>query len=65
MLLNDRKYEFYMEKNTIQDIMDKMNYIYPALVVKVNNQLIDRKDFDEFVVQENDDLKIYHLIAGG
>ncbi len=42
-----------------------MNYIYPKLVIKVNDVVIDRKDCDTFVLKENDELKIHHLLAGG
>lgn len=65
VLLNDRKYEFFKEGNTIQDVLDQMNYIYPKLVVKVNGVLVEREDFDSWVLNENDDLKVHHLLAGG
>jgi thiamine biosynthesis protein ThiS len=65
MLLNDRQYEFFEEGITIKSVIEKMNYIYPKLVVRVNDVLIEKEDYEKTVLSENDDVKIYHLLAGG
>jgi thiamine biosynthesis protein ThiS len=65
MLLNDRPYEFFEEGITIKGVIEKMNYIYPKLVVRVNDVLIEKEDYDKTVLFEKDDVKIYHLLAGG
>lgn len=65
MLLNDRPYEFYENGITVRDVITKMNYIYPKLIVRVNDALIEKDDFEKTVLSENDDVKIYHLLAGG
>jgi thiamine biosynthesis protein ThiS len=65
MLLNDRPYEFFEEGITIKSVIEKMNYIYPKLVVRVNDVLIEKEDYEKTVLSENDDVKIYHLLAGG
>jgi thiamine biosynthesis protein ThiS len=65
MLLNDRQYEFFEEGITIKSVIEKMNYIYPKLVVRVNDVLIEKEDYDKTVLFEKDDVKIYHLLAGG
>ncbi len=65
MQLNNRSFEHFREGMTIQDVIDVMNYIYPKLVIKVNDVLIEREECITFVLKENDDLKIHHLLAGG
>jgi thiamine biosynthesis protein ThiS len=65
MLLNDRQYEFFEEGITIKSVIEKMNYIYPKLVVRVNDVLIEKEDYEKTVLFEKDDVKIYHLLAGG
>lgn len=42
-----------------------MNFCWPKLVVKVNGQLVWPQDYDHVVLNENDDLKIHHLLGGG
>jgi sulfur carrier protein ThiS len=42
-----------------------MNFTWPKLVTKVNGQLVWPEDYDKVVLQENDDLKIHHLLGGG
>ena len=65
MLLNNRPFEQWHKGITISEVIKIMNYVYPKLVIKVNDVVIDRKDCDTFVLKENDDLKIHHLLAGG
>lgn len=65
MILNNRPFEKWQEGMTIGDVIRLMNYIYPRLVIKVNGVLVEREDCDSFVLKENDDLQIYHLLAGG
>ncbi|MEG0019257.1 MAG: sulfur carrier protein ThiS [Oscillospiraceae bacterium] len=65
MMLNDRPYDNWHEGLTIQGVRDYMKYSWPKLVVKVNGQLVWPEDYDKVVLQENDDLKIHHLLAGG
>jgi thiamine biosynthesis protein ThiS len=65
MLLNNRQFEHYVENMTIQDVIDVMRFTYPRLVIKVNGQLIQKKEYSNFFLNENDDVKIHHLLAGG
>lgn len=65
MKLNDRPYNNWYEGLTIQDVIKYMNYTWPKLVVKVNGQLVWPEDYSNVFLQENDDLKIHHLLAGG
>lgn len=65
MTLNDRPYENWHEGLTIKGVMEFMNFTWPKLVVKVNGELVWPEDYDNVVLEENDDLKIHHLLAGG
>ena len=65
MLLNNRQFEHYVENMTIQDVIDVMKFTYPRLVVKVNGKLIQKKEYSNVFLNENDDVKIHHLLAGG
>jgi thiamine biosynthesis protein ThiS len=50
---------------TISDVIEVMRFTYPRLVVKVNGRLIQKTDYDTTILNENDDVKIHHLLAGG
>jgi len=65
MKLNDRPYDAYQPGMTVQDVIDERNFIYPKLVVKVNGKLIYKEDYAKVVLEESDDLKVHHLLAGG
>ncbi|MBE6878636.1 MAG: sulfur carrier protein ThiS [Oscillospiraceae bacterium] len=65
MMLNDLPYPDWHEGLTIQGVIEHMNYTWPKLVTKVNGQLVWPEDYGNVVLQENDDLKIHHLLAGG
>ena len=53
------------ENMTIQRILEVMNYTFRMLVVKVNDGLVKRQEYDSFIVPENADVKVIHMVAGG
>lgn len=65
MKLNNREFEGWKEGLTIQDVIEINRFTYKRLVVKVNGKLIKKEEWSNFVLEENDDLKIHHLLAGG
>ncbi len=65
MLLNNRTFEHYRKDMTISDVIEVMRFTYPRLVVKVNGRLIQKSEYNFTVLNENDDVKIHHLLAGG
>jgi len=64
MQVNGRDFE-WREGLTIQAILEAHRYTSPRIVVKVNGQVVRRKDWDNYVVQDGDDVRAIHLIAGG
>lgn len=50
---------------TIERILEVMNYTFRMLVVKVNDDLVKKKDYGSFVVPDNADVKVIHMVAGG
>lgn len=65
MTLNDRPYDNWHGDLTILGVMEHMKYTWPKLVVKVNGELVWPEEYGNVILQENDDLKIHHLLAGG
>lgn len=65
MLLNNRIFEHYRKDMTISDVIEVMRFTYPRLVIKVNGRLIQKSEYNSTILNENDDVKIHHLLAGG
>ena len=63
--LNNNVEVFQSESLTINDILKEKNYSFKLILVKLNNNLINKADFDQTTVKDGDDLKIIHLMSGG
>ena len=62
--VNGNKIEWEKDLN-ITKILKKMKYTFKMIVVKVNGKVIPKDQYDNFFVDENDDVKVIHLISGG
>ena len=62
--VNGRDFE-WRKGLTIQAVLEAHKYTAPRIVVKVNGQVVRQKDWDTFTVQDGDDVRVIHLIAGG
>ncbi|HQQ68241.1 MAG TPA: sulfur carrier protein ThiS [Candidatus Cloacimonadota bacterium] len=55
----------WQEGMTVQDALNMMNYTFRMLVVKINGELVARKDYAHTIIPEGADVKVIHLISGG
>ena len=62
--VNKKKLE-YEEQMTVSSLLKKLEYVFPLLIVKINNRLIDRSKYDKTQVCDNDNISIIHLMSGG
>lgn len=65
IILNNRNEEFQQEQLTINELLDEKNFTFKMLVVKVNGELVKRRDFDSVTIKDGDDVMVLHLITGG
>jgi len=65
IILNNRTEEFEGQKLTISAIMELKSFKFKMLVVRLNDQLVKKEDYDTAVVKDGDDLKIIHIVSGG
>ena len=67
LLLNntDEVLETDKELLSINEIRQMKKFSFTRLVVKVNNILVKRENFDESIVKDGDKVDIIHLISGG
>ena len=62
--VNDNIVEWH-DNLTISELLKIMKYTFPMLVIKVEGQLIKRDQYKTFIVPNNSDVKIIHLMSGG
>jgi sulfur carrier protein len=62
--LNNRDFE-WEEGLTVQSLLNKKNYTYPKLIIKINNVLVSNEEYASTTIRDGDDVKVIHLLAGG
>ena len=63
--LNNKEEIFDCELLTITDLLKLKNYTFRMLVIKINNQLVKKSEYEQAKVKDGDDVMILHLISGG
>ncbi|MEA3458783.1 MAG: sulfur carrier protein ThiS [Candidatus Thermoplasmatota archaeon] len=62
--VNSRKID-WVKNETIKQLLRRMKYTFPLVVVKINNQVIPRSDFSNVIVPDNSKIDVIHMISGG
>jgi thiamine biosynthesis protein ThiS len=62
--LNNRLEEWHQEM-TIKDLIDRKNFIFKMLVVKIDNKLIKKADYAKTTIPDKSNVQILHLMSGG
>ena len=50
---------------TIKSLLEEKNYVFPLLVVKLNERVVEDADFAVTTVNDGDNVKALHIFAGG
>ena len=50
---------------TVEKLLRENNFLIHLSIVKINGQLINKRSFATQIINDNDDIKIIHLVAGG
>ena len=62
--VNGRKIE-WVENETIKQLLRRMRYTFPLVVVKINQKVVLRKDFSDTIVPDKSLIDVIHMISGG
>ena len=65
IVLNNKEESFDSDLLTINELLKLKNYTFRMLVIKVNNQLVKKSEYDLIKVKDGDDVMVLHLISGG
>lgn len=53
------------ENETIKQLLKRMKYTFPLVVVKINKKVILRSDFSKVIIPNNSKIDVIHMICGG
>ncbi len=53
------------EGMTVQRVLDRMNYSWRMLVIKVNGTLVRKEAWSSTLVPPGADVCVFHLLSGG
>lgn len=62
--INGRNFE-WEEGLTVKKLLEKKNYTYPSIVVRINGKYIPPGEYNEAMIKDNDHVEAIHLISGG
>lgn len=65
IVLNNRAEIIEGDVFSISQIMVIKSFKFRMLVVRLNDRLIKKEEYETTLVKDGDDLKIIHLVSGG
>ena len=64
IIVNSKKVE-WVENETVNQLLKRMRYTFPLVVVKINDKVVPRKDFLDVKIPDNSKVAVIHMISGG
>jgi len=55
----------WQENMTVEEVLKKMDYTYPLIVVRVNGKLVEKNHWSTYPVPNQAIVQAHHMIAGG
>ena len=66
IIVNDGKYEIeWQEGMTVNSLLKICKFTFPMIVVSVNGEVVPKSEYGTTRIEDNDEVKVIHLIAGG
>ena len=62
--VNGRKVD-WVKDEYVKDLLKRLRYTFPLVVVKINDKVIKRSDFSEVIIPDNSKIAVIHMISGG
>ncbi|MBI5540089.1 MAG: sulfur carrier protein ThiS [Bacteroidia bacterium] len=63
--LNNNIETFESESFNITELLKLKNFTFKMLVIKVNDKVVKREEYDSVFVKNGDNVNVIHLISGG
>ena len=65
IILNNRHEEFPVEQLTVQELLEKKNFTFKMLIIRINGNIVKKNQYNDTVIHNSDDVMVLHLISGG
>jgi sulfur carrier protein len=65
IILNDRFEEFEKEPISVSELIKVKKFSFRMRIVKINGVFIPKKDYDNALIRNGDDVKMLYLMSGG
>lgn len=62
--VNGRHYKGY-EGITIKELLLRLNYTYPVLIVIVGDRHIKDEEYGSVIIKNGDNIRVIHPVCGG
>jgi len=63
--VNDRDEIEWEEGLTVSDLLERLRYTFPHIIVKINGEVVPREKYSTRTIPDGTDVRVIHLIAGG
>jgi thiamine biosynthesis protein ThiS len=61
----NKKIVEWKKNETIQHLLKRMGYVFPLVIVKINDIVIPRKDYPHVTIPDKATIEVIHMISGG
>lgn len=65
IILNNTPEKLPGDQMTIRELLDYKRFTFKLLVIKINDKLVKRDEYDKALVKDGDNVMVMHLISGG
>lgn len=55
----------WVQHETVSQMLQRVRYIFPLVIVKVNGDLVKRTEFDNYTIPDQASVDVIHLMSGG
>lgn len=62
--VNGKKVDF-VKNETVENLLKRVKYSFPLVVVKINDEVVPRSNFSEVFIPDNSKISVVHMISGG
>ena len=63
--VNNRSDMEWEEGLTVSELLERLRYSFPHIIVKVNGEVVPPEEFPTRAIPDGADVRVIHLIAGG
>ena len=63
--VNDKFDVEWQKGMTVTSLLEILKFTFPMIIVSVNGKVIPRREYGTTTIEDNDDVKVIHLVAGG